>query len=324
MSLIEPHPHLETPELPASVQSSARGSTGFRIRFCPAKTNLDQDEESFEFEHDGRRRRLRVHDYAEIYGVPGLYEALVYDTLQCNSPERLADLLERVLVDWPRDPSDLRVLDVGAGNGMMARELRRIGVDHIIGLDLLPEAAVAARRDRPGVYDNYIVGDLTALPDNAQRTLETAEFNCLVTVAALGFGDIPPEAFAAAFNLIAPGGWIAMTIKEDFLDPRGDGSGFARLLQSLIDDGFIEVQAHHRYCHRLSIEGEQLFYVALVARKTADVPATREQRQSKEASCSLLPTRHSSTFPKPSNGSKIPSPTTRAFESCRAPTASSR
>ena len=93
-----------------------------------------------------------------------------------------------------------------------------------------------------------------------------------MTAAALGFGDIPPGAFARAFNLIATKGWLAMTIKEDFLDPQGDDSGFARLLRSLIDKGIIEIQAHQRYCHRLSIDGQQLFYVAVVARKTADIP----------------------------------------------------
>lgn len=274
--------------MPASVERPARSNTGFRIRFCAAEAGQGQEEEAFEFEHDDSRRKLRIHDYADIYGVPGLYEALVYDTLQCTSPTRLADLLDRVLVDWPHDPSDLRVLDVGAGNGMMARELRRIGVGHIVGLDLLPEAAAAARRDQPGVYDSYVVADLTGLPDDAERHLRRSQFNCLVTVAALGFGDIPPEAFATAFNLVAPGGWVAMSIKEDFLDPREDGSGFARLLRSLIDDGFIRIQAHHRYCHRLSIEGEQLFYVALVARKMADLPVTLTAH--KEASCSQSPT----------------------------------
>ena len=177
-----------------------------------------------------------------------------------------------VLTDWPNEASDLRVLDLGAGNGVMAEELRRIGVGHVVGLDLLPEAALAARRDRPDVYDDYVVVDLTALPERDEKRLRMSRLDCLVTAAALGFGDIPPDAFAKAFNLVAAEGWIAMTIKEDFLDPHGDDSGFARLLRSLIDTGIIEIQAHQRYCHRLSIDGEKLFYIAAVARKTADIP----------------------------------------------------
>ncbi|MCA9295250.1 MAG: class I SAM-dependent methyltransferase, partial [Phycisphaerales bacterium] len=165
-----------------------------------------------------------------------------------------------------------RVLDLGAGNGIVAEELRRVGVGHIVGLDLLPEAALAARRDRPDVYDDYVVADLTALTPEQELSVRTERLDCLVTAAALGFGDIPPRAFAAAFNLIEPEGWLAMTIKEDFLDPRGDDSGFSQFLRSLIDDGIIEIQAHQRFCHRIAHDGEKLFYLAVIARKTADIP----------------------------------------------------
>lgn len=260
--------------MPASLDQL--DAAGFNIRFGPSSDDLSQDEESFEFEHQGDTLRLRIHDYTDIFGIPGLYEALVYDKLRCTSPTRLADLFSSTIADWPDRPSDLRVLDLGAGNGIVAEELRRIGVGHIIGLDLLPEAALAAQRDRPTVYDDYVVVDLTSLPDEKRQRLDEARLDCLVTAAALGFGDIPPEAFATAFNLIATEGWLAMTIKEDFLDPRGDDSGFARLLRSLIDEGIIEIQAHQRYCHRLSIDGEQLFYLAVIARKTADIPRSSQ------------------------------------------------
>jgi predicted TPR repeat methyltransferase len=244
----------------------------FAIRFHKVSNELSQDEEFFEFRHAGETRQLRIHDYADIFGVPGLYEALVYDELQCTSPTRLADLLSITIADWPGRAGDLRVLDLGAGNGILAEELRQVGIGHIVGLDLLPEAALAAKRDRPFAYDDYIVADLTALPAEQEQRLQNARLDCLVTAAALGFGDIPPEAFAAAFNLVTTEGWLAMTIKEDFLDPQGDDSGFAHLLRSLITEGTIEIQAWQRYCHRLSIDGEQIFYLAVVARKTADIP----------------------------------------------------
>ncbi len=249
-----------------------RNGCAFHVRFPSKFANLDQDEEWFEFDLDGRTRRLRIHDYAEMYRVPGLYEVLVYGKLQCNSPRRMAELLASVLPDWPEDVGELRVLDLGAGNGIVAEELKTLGVEVIVGLDLLPEAALAARRDRPGVYSDYVVADLCDLDREDRCRLAKAELNCLITVAALGFGDIPPEAFATAFNLIAKQGWLGMTIKEDFLQPGGDDSSFARLMRALIDRGIIEIQAHQRFCHRLSIRGEQIFYVAIVARKTGQIP----------------------------------------------------
>lgn len=43
-------------------------------------------------------------------------------------------------------------------------------------------------------------------------------FNCLTSVAALGFGDIPPRAFFEALRLVATNGWVALNLKETFLD----------------------------------------------------------------------------------------------------------
>ncbi len=252
---------------------SSKPTTDLNIEFPRGADRLDQDQEWFSFAHNGERRRLRLHDYAEIFSVPGLYEALIYEKLECDSPSRVADLLATVLVDWPRSPTDLRVLDLGAGNGIAGEALRSHEVSHIVGLDLLPEAAEAAQRDRPEIYADYLVANLCHLTKEEAVRLESHRFNCLVTVAALGFGDIPPTAFAEAFGFVCHNGWVAMTIKEDFLDASRDDSGFSRFIRSLLRCGILSVQAHHRFCHRRSLTGDQLFYVALVARKTAEIPA---------------------------------------------------
>ncbi|HEV2723243.1 MAG TPA: class I SAM-dependent methyltransferase, partial [Thermoleophilaceae bacterium] len=169
------------------------------------------------------------------------------------------------------DSSNLTVLDVGAGNGMVGEQLQSLGVTTVVGVDIIEAAAEATERDRPGVYHDYLVLDLTDIPPAALRALEARRFNCLITVAALGFGDIPPEAFAAAYNLVEPGGLIAFTIKEDFI-ARNDGSGFSRLVRRALDDGTMELGAHRRYRHRLSVDGEPLHYVAMVAEKHRDLP----------------------------------------------------
>lgn len=243
----------------------------FEIRFPKDSGGLDQHQEWFEVMLNGRARRLRVHDYAALYETPGLYEALVYRTLQCQSPASLVNLLSSVLAGGTTAPADLRVLDLGAGNGVVGEILREAGVGHLVGLDLIPEAAMAARRDRPSVYEDYVVADLTDLAPAQERRLREHDLNCLVTVAALGFGDVPAEAFVTACNLIANGGRVAMTIKDEFLDPQHRG-GFGRLLRRLIDLRFLEIEARHRFRHRVSIAGEELFYVALVGRKLRALP----------------------------------------------------
>jgi SAM-dependent methyltransferase len=243
----------------------------FTLRLPRTESTLDQDQEWFEVEYEGERRRMRIHDYAGLYRVPDLYEAVVYDRLRCASPPRIVNLLTSVLADWPTDAADLRVLDLGAGNGIVASELKGAGVREIVGLDLIPEAERAARRDHPEAYRDYVVADLTDLSEDDHRRLRERRLNCLAVVAALGFGDIPPDAFANAVNLLLPEGWLGITIKETFLSP-DDDSGFACLMRAMINDRIIDVQAHQRYCHRVSLSGDKLFYYAIVGRKLRDVP----------------------------------------------------
>jgi len=229
---------------------------------------LDQDQEFFDIEEDGERRRIRCHDYGEIYSVPGLYERIFADVLSCRSPEVVVDLLDETLVREGEDPKQLRVLDLGAGNGMVAEELDNRGADSIVGIDLLEEAKEAAERDRPGLYDAYHAIDMTDLDADVRGELEKHEFNCLTCVAALGFGDIPAEAFQAAYDLVSPGGWVVFNIRDQFVS-NGDRSGFARLLDSLFEKGEMTEHTRHRYQHRVSVNGEPLHYIAVVARKAA-------------------------------------------------------
>ncbi|MGE0702543.1 MAG: methyltransferase [Vicinamibacterales bacterium] len=242
------------------------------LRLPSGEPRLDQDQEWCEIGTDDGWRRIRFHDYGDIYRVPGLYETLFYDHLHCCSPSRVVGLLADVLSDFPETPADLRVLDLGAGNGMVGEELRRIGIDATIGADIIPEARAAALRDRPGVYDDYIIGDLMLLRPEQEQRVRRWQPNCLTSVAALGFGDIPAEVFIRACNLVDTPAWLAFNIKESFLDPRSDPSGLAAPLHRMQEQGLIEMQAYRRYPHRMSVSGEPLFYVAMVARKLQPIP----------------------------------------------------
>lgn len=244
----------------------------WELRVTDEAMRGDQDEESFEVKVDGKFKSLRIHDYDQLFSMPGLYEQLVYKKLKCRTPWRLINLLRNVLRDWSVDPESLRVLDLGAGNGIVAERLQKIGVEHIVGADILPEAEVAANRDRPDAYADYLVADFTALDDAQRAALRKEHLNCLTTAAALGFGDIPPAAFAEALSLIEVGGWVAVSIKDSFLANKQDNSGFAQLMRRLTGEGVLEVHAWHRHHHRLTLAGEDLFYVAIVARKEREMP----------------------------------------------------
>lgn len=219
---------------------------------------------------DGEWREVRFHDYGAIYDIPGLYERLFYDILECRSPAVVAKMLRETLAAHRADPA-LRVLDLGAGNGIMGEELVKVGVDLVVGVDILEEAKAAAERDRPGVYFDYLAVDMFDLDPLVEEELRTHRFDCLSCVAALGFGDIPTECFRNAYNLVADGGWVAFTIKDDFL-AEGDASGFGRLINRATDDRRLVLHEVQRYQHRLATTGDPLYYTAVVGRKNADLP----------------------------------------------------
>ncbi len=231
--------------------------TGYAIRFPQRdEDGVDQDVECVEVEVNGEWRSIRFHDYADIFTLPGLYEQLFSDVLECASPQEVvAELSEHL-----SDPGRARVLDVGAGNGLVGEALRDAGVGAIVGVDILPEAAAAAERDRPDVYEDYAVVDLT-------QPADLGTFDAMTVVAALGFGDMPPAAFAGAFNMVADGGLVAMNIKDEFLEE----GGFAGFIEGLIADGAMDVLSRRRYRHRLSVTGEELHYVAFVAVKRRSI-----------------------------------------------------
>lgn len=249
--------------------------TRHRIQFPPAGSHhLGQDEAYF-YVVDGPekvKRKLLLHDYDKIYRRPGLYEQLFYDRLKCSSPAKVAGILRQTLAAVGENPTELRVLDLGAGNGMMGEELKAQGVARLVGVDIIPEAREAAIRDRPELYDEYYVTDFTRLDDETLGKIDEWNFDCLTSVAALGFGDIPPAAFMQGLQFVTPGGWVAFNIKETFLDA-SDTSGFSRFIRELIFSEYLDVFHLERYRHRLSMEGIPLFYYALVGRKAAAIPA---------------------------------------------------
>jgi len=244
-----------------------------RIQFPQSGAHkLAQDEAYFYvLGLDGDKTRIRFHDYDAIYRIPGLYEQVFYDRLKCNSPEKVTEILKSAVDQARENFTELRVLDLGAGNGLMGEALKDYGVSRMVGIDIIHEAQAAVERDRPHLYDAYYIADFCNLSADEKEEFRSWSPDCLTTVAALGFGDIPPRAFMEAFNLIRPEGWVAFNIKETFLRD-SDSTGFSRMIRDLIFSEYLEIYHLERYRHRLSMEGEPLYYFAIAGRKKADIP----------------------------------------------------
>ncbi len=196
-----------------------------------------------------------LHDYAALYAVPGLYDAVYLVHLRGGSPQLLADLLADV------DPAlaTRRVLDVGCGTGAVGTALRGHGVAALHGVDLEPEAAVAVRRDRPGTYDDVRALDLLRPTDDDAGWLRTAAPDVVTVVAAVGFGHLPHAAFEVLTDLLPADGLLAVTVAAD-LD---EGATLALLT----GPRFARV-GERRGVHRVTADGRPLEVTALVLRRT--------------------------------------------------------
>ena len=210
---------------------------------------------------------VHLHDYTRIYAVPGLYEHVVQEQLQCCSPQVAAQGFHRAAARAGLQASSITVLDVGAGTGLVGELLGRDGVARIVGVDALPAARAACMRDRPGVYGSYLVGDLASGDSELWTELRTHEIEGLVSAGAFGGTHAPPAALVNALAVLPPGAPIVLTIDERWMDT-SDPDGFGIAVQRLSDEGDLEVVERTRFRHRITTTGEPVFYELLIGMTT--------------------------------------------------------
>lgn len=245
------------------------GVGDLEIRIPEEARRLDQNEEWVEVLTEDGIEKIRLHDYARFYEIPGFYDQF-YKRLHCQSPRVVCESLKSQIMKSDDRPESLRALDFGAGNGQVGERLADdLGCRVVVGVDIIPQAREAARRDRPEVYDDYYVLDLAHPTREDREKLSRWRFNTLVTVAALGYGDISAKAFVNAFNLLEEGAWIAFNIKDRFLS-QTDQTGFNETIHQLLQDS-LELIDSKRYCHRISLAGEPLHYYVIVGRKINNI-----------------------------------------------------
>ncbi len=223
-----------------------------------------------EYGPEGARRRVGFHDYGAIYSVPGLYERVFYDGLGMSTVGVVVELYVEAVAAEGLDPAGQRVLDIGAGNGVAGAALRDAGIGHVVGLDLEPAARDAARRDRPGVYDDYLVGDLAAWTPEQLAALRERRLTAMVAVAALGVGHVPPAVLERAIEAAEPGGLFAFAVLPALLpgseDEAGRATDYPDFLDALFRDGADQL-ARRDYVHRHTAAGEPQDAVAFAGRR---------------------------------------------------------
>lgn len=225
---------------------------------------ISPDERWFEFGLPGRRQVIGFHDYARIYAEPGLYERVFIQELGMRSTFEVVRLFGGALARLGLDPSAQRVLDVGAGNGIGGEALRALGIGSVLAVDLEPVARMAAERDRPGVYEDFVVADLSTDADR----FAGGELTAVVALSAIGPGHVPPDALRRVLGLLEPGGLYAFAVMPALLpgsaDEVGRSTGYPAYLAELLASSKELDRA--AYVHRRQADGSPHEAVALVGR----------------------------------------------------------
>jgi len=213
----------------------------------------------------GREVETGLHDYAVLYDVPGLYEAVYFLRFGGRAPHLLVEVLAQVVP--PGERADLQVLDVGAGTGVVGELLVAAGFRRIAGTDLEPASERAVRRDRGQVYDDVRTMDLTRPGKDDLAWLRALAPQVVMVAGAIGFGHLPVEALAAVTRVLPPGGLLAVTVAYGFEEePELVGHGAL-----LLGPAYRE-RARRKGLSRFTTNGGRLEVTALVFERTEVQP----------------------------------------------------
>ena len=155
---------------------------------------------------------------------------------------------------WER--ASVRVLDVAAGNGVSGEALAAEGLRPVLGTDIVAAARDAALRDRPGLYDDYLILDLLDLDDDQRAQLAGLGACVLSCVAPVGEhpSQLPPDALVAAAAALTPDALVGYMHDPTFGTP--DRSPQSCGPAGSAPDVRAEELERRRYVHRRTVNGE--------------------------------------------------------------------
>ncbi len=115
---------------------------------------------------------------------------------------------------------EAEILDIGAGTGLVAENLRGLTVD---ALDITPEMLEVARGKQ--LYRHLMVDDLTKVLD-----VPDARYDAVISCGTFTHGHVGPECFPELLRIAKPGAVFACGTIGPVLDGAGFGSALARLV----------------------------------------------------------------------------------------------
>jgi SAM-dependent methyltransferase len=111
-------------------------------------------------------------------------------------------------------PKDARILDAGAGTGLVGMLLNENGYDEIIGIDM--SIGMLDQAEQKAVY-----AELRQMVMGEPLDFETDSFDAAMSVGVLTVSHAPVESLDELVRVTKPGGHIIYTLRPDLLDEEG-------------------------------------------------------------------------------------------------------
>ena len=232
--------------------------------YFPENRRVSQGQESLIVEIEGKVEEIRLQDYDRIYRIPWLYDR-IFELLGYNSPAAICEAFSKLLIKQGISPSELRVLELGAGSGIVGGHLKKMGVGYLTGIDILNSAKEAVQRDKPGLYEKYYAVDLTQLPEQIEQELKSQQYNSMVVVSATGWDHISVAGLEKALEILVPGAWVIYHTKRKQNDNSHGVS--VKWIDQMIDSRRIKLQLQEPCFHRYSINKEPIYYEIIIGSK---------------------------------------------------------
>ena len=123
-------------------------------------------------------------------------------------------------------PKDARVLDAGAGTGLVGVELHRLGYMNIEAMDLSRGMLEEARSKE--VYSGFhqmVMGE--------RLGFDTGSYDAAIGVGVLTLGHAPAHSLDELARIVKPGGFVVFTLRPDVYEQ----NGFREKQRQLESDG---------------------------------------------------------------------------------------
>ncbi|ELS00895.1 methyltransferase family protein [Xenococcus sp. PCC 7305] len=171
------------------------------------------------------------------------YEKDLDDQFGYIGPEQAVDVLVKYV------PTDARILDAGAGTGLVGEFLAQRGFQNIEAMDMSP--GMLQQAEQKNVYKALHQGTL-----GEQLDFSTAFFDSVISVGVFTYGHVGSDAFDELIRITKPGGYIVFTVSVGHYQ----NSNFESKLTALESAGkWKKVEATEPFlCHLKKETGVQL------------------------------------------------------------------